>query len=216
MPPTTQTAPEGPAVSPAPAVDLQSPAGGDQRAAFAETKALLDQADAPPAPQSNIPQGSPAPASATEMPTDFGLDKPVIVPVRPADAGGGFSLPGDTLPIAPAAPVAPPAPAAPQPLADAAYPQLPQNEQRYPAIDDAELTRAANTPSPVLAELATDKLDAEAATPEVQQSIEGLAEVGTVLAEIMAIKNPSLRQRLLSSIRSDLQAFIDSIPPAKQ
>lgn len=175
MPPTTQTAPEGAAVNPPTpgegTVDLQSPAGGDQRAAFAETKALLDQADAPPpeqAAQSNVPEGSLAPVDATALPTDMGLpEKPAYrVPVSQADAGGGFPLPGDTLPTTPAAPVAP---APPQPLADAA-------------------------------------------TPEVQQSIEGLAEVGVVLAEIMTIKNPNLRQRLLSSIRSELQAFVDSIP----
>ena len=207
MPPTTQTAPEGAAIDP------QSLAGGERRAATQEAAESLRLADAPPPapePQSNVPEGSPTPASATEMPTDFGLDKPVIVPVRPADAGGGFPLPGDTLPTAPAAPVAPPAPAPPQPLADAAYPQLPQSE--YAPLDDAELTRAANATPPEYAALATDKLDAEAATPEVQRSIEGLAEVGSVLAEIMTIKNTSLRLRLLSSIRSELQAFVDSIP----
>jgi hypothetical protein len=137
-------------------------------------------------------------------------EKPAYrVPVSQADAGGGFTIPGDTLPTTPAAPVAPPAPA------DAAYPQRPQSEQLYPPLDDAELTRAANATPPEYAALATDKLDAEA-TPEVQRSNEGLAEVGTVLAEIMNLKNPSLRLRLLSSIRPELQAFIDSIPPAKQ
>ncbi len=220
MPPTTQTAPEGAAINPpAPegaGVDKQSLDGGPFRDATLEAAKSLALADAPPqapAAQSNVPEGSPAPVDATALPTDMGLtEKPAYrVPVSQADAGGGFTIPGDTLPTTPAAPVAPPAPAAPQPLADAAYPQRPQSEQLYPPLDDAELTRAANATPPEYAALATDKLDAEA-TPEVQRSNEGLAEVGSVLAEIMTIKNTSLRLRLLSSIRSELQAFVDSIP----
>lgn len=214
MPPTTQTAPEGPAVSPAPAVDLQSPAGGEQRDAFKETKALLDQADAPAPPLSNVPEGSLAPQDPTAPPTDFGLKEPVSVPVRPIDAGGGFPLPGDTLPTTPAAPVAPVAPVPPQPLADAAYPQ--QSDQRYPAINDAELTRAAHAAPPEYAALAPDKLDAEAATPEGRQSVEALAEdpaaLGAAFAEIMKDPDTASRNQRLGRIRSALQKFIDTIP----
>jgi len=220
MPPTTQTVSEGPAVNPPTpegvGADPSSLAGGELRAATQEAAESLRLADAPPPapePQSNVPEGSPAPLDPTALPTKYGPADPVSIPVRAADAG--FTVPSETLPTAPAAPVAPQAPPAPQPLADAAYPQLPPSEQLYPPLDDAELTRAANATPPEYAALATDKLDAEA-TPEVQRSNEGLAEVGTVLAEIMNLKNPSLRLRLLSSIRPELQAFIDSIPPAKQ
>lgn len=211
MPPTTQTAPEGAAIDP------QSLAGGERRAATQEAAESLRLADAPPPapePQSNVPEGSPAPLDPTALPTKYGPADPVSIPVRAADAG--FTVPSETLPTAPAAPVAPQAPPAPQPLADAAYPQLPPSEQLYPPIDQAKLEEAADTPPPEYAALATDKLDAEAATPEGRQSVEALAEdpaaLGAAFAEIMKDPDTASRNQRLGRIRSALQKFVDTIP----